>query len=245
MIDATDWMNRWDRQQAAYLPEREMWLGLVLDVVEALVGEPRRLVDLASGPGSIAVRAADRFPSVHAVAVDADPFLLELGRRAAGSGRISFRRADLLAPGWDTVLGAESVDVVCSATSLHYFSAEDFSELAAVLARRLRTGGVFVNLDTLELGAEVPRLSALAARLRDHAWDGATAHEDWQNWWAAAQAEPAFAELHTERDRLAIAPTEAAPVTLAEMTAALRSAGFAEVGVLRQVADKHLVVALR
>ncbi|MFC0624128.1 class I SAM-dependent methyltransferase [Kribbella deserti] len=251
------WMNRWDRQQTAYLPDRETALGLILDVVAVLVGEPTQLVDLASGPGSIALRAGARFPQARVTAVDADPFLLALGQ--AGAGRIAFQRADLLEPGWDVVLGSDRVDAVCSATSLHYFSAAEFAGLAEVLARRIRPDGVFVNLDTLRLGAEVPRLSELAASLRDHGWDGSppstpsaqggsaasSADEDWASWWAAARAEPAFAQLLAERDRLAIAPTEASPVTLPEMIESLRAAGFAEVGVLRQTADKHLVVAIR
>lgn len=254
-VDWAEWVERWDRQQGNYLPDRDAALGMVLDVVQGVVGEPGRLVDLASGPGSIAVRAVQRFGGTRAFAVDADPFLLALGREAAGSDRIGFRRANLLEAGWDDVLGDELVDAVCSATSLHYFSAGEFAELARVLARRIRPDGVFVNLDTLRLGVEVPRLSALAANLRDHSWDGSPAtreaaddevgREDWASWWAEARVEPAFAELFAERDRLAAAPTESAPVTLPEMTEALRSAGFAEVGVLGQTADKHLIVAIR
>ncbi|WP_328992831.1 SAM-dependent methyltransferase [Kribbella sp. NBC_01245] len=202
------WIERWDRQQGNYLPDRDAALGMVLDVVDRVVGEPGRLVDLASGPGSIAVRAVKRFGSTRALAVDA----------------------------------------VCSATSLHYFSAGEFAEVARMLARRIRPDGVFVNLDTLRLGGEVPRLSALAATLRDHSWDGSPLGDeadDWESWWADARAEPAFAELFAERDRLAVGPTDAAPVTLPEMTEALRLAGFAEVGVLDQTADKHLIVAIR
>lgn len=248
-VDWVGWVERWDRQQAGYLPGREEQFELMLDVVERVVGKPSRFLDLACGPGSIATRAAARFPDTRVLALDLDPFLLELGRRTADNARITFVEGDLRRSGWDDVIGAEPLDAVCSATALHYLDKARIDDVAEVLARRIRPGGVFVNVDTLRLGPDVvPRLDELAASLRQHFWDGSHASgiEDWRSWWDAARAEPAFADLLAERDRRLVGPDpDRPPVTLPGMTSALRAAGFAEVGVIAQTADKHTLTAIR
>nr|WP_237706748.1 class I SAM-dependent methyltransferase [Kribbella flavida] len=208
-IDWQGWLQRWDDQQAGYLPDREQQFALMLEIVERLVGAPARFVDLACGPGSISARALTRFPATEIVGVDLDPFLLEIARQAvapaaAGAARVRFAEADVRAPGWDAVLGDGPVDAVCSATALHWLDPSDLSSLAQTLAQRIRPGGVFLNADTMRLGpVEVPRLDALAVALRDEIWSTSHANgvEDWETWWNAAAAEPAFAELLAERER--------------------------------------------
>ena len=38
-VNWSDWLQRWDRQQRGYLPEREQRFEVMLDVVEALLPE--------------------------------------------------------------------------------------------------------------------------------------------------------------------------------------------------------------
>jgi SAM-dependent methyltransferase len=247
-VDWHAWQGRWDRQQAGYLPDREGQFALLLDVVERLIGAPARLVDLACGPGSIAARAGRAFPAAEVIGIDLDPFLLELARRTVASDRIRFAEADLREPGWDDVLGDAPIDAVCSATALHYLAPAKLSEVAEVLGRRMRPGGVFVNVDTMRLGpGERPRLDQLAVDLRQHIWDGSHADgiEDWASWWAAAREVPAFAGLVAERDRRLQDRWQGPAITLTDMHEAFRKAGFAETGILAQVADKHTFVAIR
>jgi hypothetical protein len=95
--------------------------------------------------------------------------------------------------------------------------------------------------------SEVPRLDALAVELRNQIWaeSHAAGVEDWQTWWDAAAAEPAFAELLAERDRRFADRAASREITLTDTLESFRKAGFTEVGVLGQVADKHLVAAIR
>src|SRR5271169_3004668 len=80
---AQAWIRRWDAQQQAYLPDREDRFTALIDAVEEAVGRPDPLVlDLGSGPGSLAVRLLDRMPQSGVIAVEADPLLLALGRAA-------------------------------------------------------------------------------------------------------------------------------------------------------------------
>jgi hypothetical protein len=77
--DWAAWLASRDRQQEHPLPDREEPFAVMFDVVEAVAGTPRRVLDLACAPGSITVRLLDRFPGAAAVLVDVDP-----GRTGAG-----------------------------------------------------------------------------------------------------------------------------------------------------------------
>jgi SAM-dependent methyltransferase len=247
-IDWAGWLQRWDDQQAGYLPDREEQFGLMLEIVERLSGTPARFVDLACGPGSISARATVRFPNADITGVDLDPFLLEIAKQAVASERVTFAEADLRAPGWDAVLGDQPVDAVCSATALHWLDPADLTALAQTLAQRITPGGVFLNADTMRLGpTEVPRLDALAVELRDRIWSTSHANgvEDWATWWETAAAEPAFADLLAEREARFKDRHTGRDITLTDTVEAFRKAGFAEVAVLGQVADKHLFAAIR
>lgn len=243
-----EWLQRWDDQQAGYLPDREQQFELMLEIVERLVGSPARFVDLACGPGSISARATAKFPAAEIVGVDLDPFLLELARQTTASDRVRFASADLRVPDWDAVLGEGEVDAVCSATALHWLDPADLDGVAQTLARRIRPGGVFLNADTLRLGPdEVPRLDALAVALRDEIWASSHAAgiEDWETWWDSAAAEPAFTELLAERETRFADRWNGRDITLTDSIQSFRKAGFTEVAVLGQVADKHLFAAIR
>lgn len=247
-VDWAGWLKRWDDQQAGYLPDREEQFSLMLEVVERLAGTPARFVDLACGPGSISARATAKFPTAEIIGVDLDPFLLEIARQAVASDRVRFADADLRTGGWDAALGDGPVDAVCSATALHWLDPTDLAAVAQTLARRIRPGGVFLNADTMRLGPdEVPRLDALAVALRDQIWaeSHAAGIEDWASWWEAAAAEPAFTELLRQREERFADRWKGRDITLTDAIEAFRKAGFTEVGVLAQTADKHLFAAIR
>ncbi len=55
---ADAWQESWDRQQEAYLPDREHRIATMLDAVEAVTPDGRpRVLDLAGGTGTISLRA--------------------------------------------------------------------------------------------------------------------------------------------------------------------------------------------
>ena len=85
---AQAWIDRWDAQQQAYLPDREERFTALIDAVEEAAGRPDPLIlDLGCGPGSLAVRLLDRLPQATVIAIDADPLLLALGRAASSPTR--------------------------------------------------------------------------------------------------------------------------------------------------------------
>src|SRR5262249_1034473 len=102
-FDWASWAGRWEAQQQHHIPRREQRFQVMLELVGELVGPaPATVLDLACGPGSISRRVLQRFPDAHVVALDADPFLLEIGRRTLGDagGRLQWIQADLRRPEW-------------------------------------------------------------------------------------------------------------------------------------------------
>src|SRR5260370_29232086 len=102
---AQDWIERWDRQQECYLPDREDRFTALIDAVEEGAGRPDPLVlDLGCGPGSLAVRLLGRLPAATLIAVDDDPVLLALGRAGQDVAGLTFPDVDLSAPRWSSAL---------------------------------------------------------------------------------------------------------------------------------------------
>ena len=242
------WVERWDRQQEYYMPDREQRFDVIGDVLAELVGRDDPLiVDLGVGPGTLSGRLLDRFPAARVVGVDADPLLLGLAAGVLDSGRFRAVRSDLRSDGWfDDLALDRAPDAFVSTTSLHWMNREPLRAMIATCARTLAPGGVLVDGDHLYEGEMGPRLDALGRALtaRRASRQGTAQAEDWAAWWAAVEQAPELAELvrdrnggfdHTIHDR----PTAHDYVTFA------REAGFAEAGVVWQYGDDRVVVAIR
>jgi SAM-dependent methyltransferase len=253
---ALDWIDRWDRQQEVYMPDREERFTALIDAVEASAGRPDPLVlDLGCGPGSLAVRLLARLPEATVVAVDADPVTLALGRAAhADLPGLRFVSLDLRAAGWVARLGLSAgrqVDAVVSTTALHWLSAAEVRDLYATLAGLLRPGGVFLDGDHFrEDQAASPVLDRLGRVLEEREAqrrypDGhAGRAEDWDQWWQSVAADPALAEAAAERARGHVHHGSEGS-QLATHTSALRAAGFAEVGTLWQRGASRVLCGVR
>jgi SAM-dependent methyltransferase len=247
--EARRWIDRWDAQQQAYLPEREDRFTAIIDAVEEIAGRPDPLVlDLGSGPGSLAVRLLRRLPQATVLAIDADPLTLTLGRSALGNvAGLEFRDLDLRTPGWSAGLRLDRApDAAVSTTALHWLPQAALAALYAELAGLLRPGGVLLNGDHLREDDTAPQLRrlerALIEREERRRFPGGHA-ESWTDWWAAAAADPALAALHAERAARAVeSEHHGSPAgRLSVHIAALRAAGFAEIGTLWQRGENRVL----
>jgi SAM-dependent methyltransferase len=89
------WQESWDRQQEAYLPDREQRFAAMLDAVDAVTdGAPPRLLDLAGGTGTISLRTLARFPGADVTVLDQDPALLAIARASLGTDQDARQAAD-------------------------------------------------------------------------------------------------------------------------------------------------------
>ncbi|HLJ36250.1 MAG TPA: class I SAM-dependent methyltransferase [Ktedonobacteraceae bacterium] len=246
-----EWMQRWDQQQSGYLPGRERRFTAMLDALESLLPERFVAVDLACGPGSISQRLLNRFPQARCVAVDFDPVLLLLGQNVLGDiqGRLHWVEADLRNDSWLTQLGEEQVDAVLSTTALHWLPSDSLVHLYHQLGKLVRPGGVVLNGDHFEFAPHMPTFRKLAEVTQERIDANASRQpsvEDWHTWWERLAREPGMNQLFAERERRFIDRTHSGEHTLAELhEAALRDAGFREVGVIWQHMDNRVVLGVR
>ena len=254
------WINRWDAQQQWYMPDREERFTALIDAVEAGTGRDDPLVlDLGCGPGSLAVRLLDRIPGARVIAIDSDPLLLTLGRAAYGGlPGLRFADQDLRASGWTGVLALDrAVDAAVSTTALHWLRAEALRGMYAQLATVLRPGGLLLDGDHLKEDETVaPTLARLGDALTERvaerftgagAGDGQRGgREDWKAWWQAATSDPELAGPAAERQQRRLSEDHhgSESVLLSEHVAALRAAGFAEIGTLWQYGDNRILCAV-
>jgi SAM-dependent methyltransferase len=253
---ARDWIERWDRQQEAYIARREARFTALADAVEAGTARPDPLVlDLGCGPGSLAVRLLARLPRATVIAADADPVTLALGQAAYGKiSGLRFADADLREAGWQNRLGLPAgrpVDAVVSTTALHWLDGPQLRALYTVLAGLLRPGGLFLDGDHLRRDeAASPALSALedALEAREIRRQSAGPAEDWERWWQSVSADEALAGAVAQRAERGLGASDhasAAGVRLDTHMAALRAAGFAEAGPVWQYGASRILCAVR
>ncbi len=223
-----DWMHRYDQQQSTYLPDREKRFTVMLDVLAMLLPEHFVALDLACGPGSMSQRLLSRFPQARSVAVDIDPILLLLGQQVLGDRE-------------------EHVDAVVSTTALHWLPAGSLVELYRQLGVLVRPGGVFLNGDGFGFAPHLPSFNTITehGHAQWAAQASAAEKEDWEAWWEALRREPGMEPFFAERARR-FSTKVRPPGTLVDVhQAALRNAGFHEVGVIWQHLDNRVVMAVR
>lgn len=225
---------------------------MMIGLLRELAGTTPAVLDLGSGPGSLARRVLDWLPGARVVAIDADPFLLELGRQAVGvrEGSIRWVEADLRSDSW--VEAAQTwgpVDAALPTTALHWLSPGEQADVLARLAGLIRLGGVFVNGDHLTFDQGQQRIAAAAKALQEEDTEGdAAVHpaETWIEWWQAVEEEPAFAAVIADRrSRWGGHPDYHSAGQALAMEAALKQAGFSEVGTIWQHFENRVLVAIR
>ncbi|MFK0256733.1 class I SAM-dependent methyltransferase [Streptomyces sp. NPDC090445] len=241
------WQDSWDRQQEAYMPDREERFRVMLDMLEALVGPTPRVLDLACGTGSITDRVLKRFPGATGTGVDLDPALLTIARgHFAGDGRVSFVAADLKDPGWTAALPHGTYDAVLTATALHWLHGPQLDALYRQLAPLVREGGVFMNADHMP-DASTPRINEADRAVRHAATDRARAAGalDWAEWWATAAADPLLAEPTRRRYEIYGEHADGDTPDVAWHARTLREAGFAEARAVWCSPSDSLVLGLK
>ncbi|HEY0533452.1 MAG TPA: class I SAM-dependent methyltransferase [Actinoplanes sp.] len=259
-INAVAWQESWDRQQEAFMPDREQRFAAMLDAVAATtVGRPPRLLDLAGGTGTISLRTLARFAGADVTVLDQDPVLLAIADTSLRDrvttadtdlgDRGTIVDADLGDPGWRAKLPREGFDAVLTATALHWLPAERVAALYGEVREVLRPGGIFVNADHMpEEG-----LPTLSVKLRDQARGvrearyATGAATSWPDWWELAAADEFLAPKAIERERIYPSARHNHEWTppVAWHVEALRAAGYTEAGVLWRGGTDAAVVGTR
>jgi trans-aconitate methyltransferase len=235
--------------EEAYVPDRELRIGALIDVVDAVAGSAPTVVDLACGTGTITRRLLDRLPETRSIPVDVDPVLLTVAAATfADDGRVRLVRADLRDRDWSVAVRGQRVDAVLTATALDWLREDVVSRVYRDLACLVREGGVVAHAEEMPL-VELPRLATAMATLehkrrsRTHVESAAT----WEAWWEQAAQDPALRAATAQRRAVFATdyPAEDFSPPAEWHIAALRKAGFAEVGVVWRSGTGAVVAAVR
>jgi len=248
LTDPAAWQESWDLQQAAFMPDREHRIAAMLDAVEAVADSPApRVLDLAGGTGSIALRALTRLPGAQVTLVDVDPVLLAIAE-ASLTGRATIVTADLRDPAWADGLPHSDYDAVLAATALHWLPADRLITLYGEIRAILRPDGLLVNADQMPdplLPGLTKRLLARADACRVARYASGAA-PTWPGWWERAAADPVLGPLVEARE--AIHPKGRSAEFLPPVAwhlDALRDAGFTEAGTLWRGGPDAAVAAIK
>lgn len=147
---------------------------------------PRRharcVLDLGCGDGRLVALVLQAQPTVErAVAVDRSaPMLTHDRQRFVGDARVEVRRWNLS----DDVTPLGTFDVVVSGFAIHHLEHDRKRELFAEIARQLRPGGAFLNLEVVASGSPRRHLEFLAAigRTADDPEDRLASVDDQITW---------------------------------------------------------------
>jgi SAM-dependent methyltransferase len=199
---------------------------------------------LARSPAACSVDSLRPAPSLWI----SDPVLLTIaGATFADDDRVRIVRADLRDPAWvDEV--PERVDVVVTATALHWLPQEAVRRVYRDVAHVVRPGGVIAHAEEMPL-VDQPRLGSglaeVARERRSH--QHADARVGWDAWWEKAARDPALRVATTERRAVFTTtyPTEEFSPPADWHIAALSEAGFTEVGVVWRSGAGAIVAAVR
>ena len=178
--------------------------------------------------------------------------MLALGRGALGTvdGRLRWVDVDLASPEWLDALGGTRVDAVLSSTALHWLPPESLTRVYHDLGRLLPPGGLLLNGDHLAFGPGLPTFAHLSDGALEQEWSDAAfaarGIETAEQWWAALSAEPGLEPLLAERTRRFAGKRRPDPRPDFDFhVAALRNAGFREVGTIWQVLSDRVLLAVR
>ena len=133
----------------------------VLRIIESLPN-PARILDLGCGNGELARQLAQHQQRGTYVGLDNSVELLKIAQLGAASGAVSnfeitFHQADLSAPGWDTILGEMTFDIICAFAVFHHIPGDSLRQsIIAQLATRLAPEGIFIHSEWQFLNS--PRL---------------------------------------------------------------------------------------
>jgi ubiquinone/menaquinone biosynthesis C-methylase UbiE len=142
---ARAWVSK-DQQRAL---EREAQFTAALNWLSVFLDGAVRVMDLGSGPGTLAGKLLAAFPEMQVVCLDGSEEMLAQAReRLAGCGqRASFIQADFGAEDWSSGVPRD-LDAVVSARAVHNLrKPKPIERVYRDLYELLRPGGLFMNIE--------------------------------------------------------------------------------------------------
>jgi SAM-dependent methyltransferase len=144
MADAREWADSAMRKR----PWREEFFQAIARELCLLNSSQLAVLELGSGPGFLALRILETFPTITYLALDFSPSMHLLAKKRLGSlaDRVQFLEADFKGSGWS--VGLPMFDAVFSVQAIHELRHKQHApSLYQIVRSLLRSGGVFLMCD--------------------------------------------------------------------------------------------------
>lgn len=133
----------YDAVTAFASPPNEAWLRCQL--IQHVIGQPRRILDLGCGTGSTTVLLKQTFPDAEVIGLDLSPYMLVMANQKARQRRIQIHWRQGLAEA--TTLDSSSFDLVAASMLFHEMPPKTSQAVLAEAFRLCKSGGQVVILD--------------------------------------------------------------------------------------------------
>jgi hypothetical protein len=144
-----DWVENYAQTITARRPERVDMFAHIVDQVQALKGDAPTVIELASGPGLLALALLEAVDSLHYVGVDYSQEMVRFSteKTAKYQDRCQFYCVDLRKDDWTEALPGD-VDAIVSNMALHDLDSLDFVKAVYKQSSQLlKPKGLFLNAE--------------------------------------------------------------------------------------------------
>lgn len=179
-VDWAEWDRRWSRMQAGHNPSRDEQIRAIYLLSGAADMAEPRVLDLGCGPGALARYFKAQQPNAKVMAVDVDPFLLEMFRQCAPEDGTVIVEEDLRQSEWIECC-AGTFDAAVSLTTLHWLSKDSQRRLCRRVRQALKPGGIFLAGDLYAIPDETMKPRLLTC---ERAAASGRPAESWEEYWA-------------------------------------------------------------
>lgn len=149
----------WVAKDARRAAEREAQFNAVNRWLAVFLNGSSQVMDLGSGPGTLAQKVLAAFPDVRVICLDGSEEMLRLGREnlAPFGNRTSFIQADFGDENWLSNL-PRNLDAVVSARAIHNLrELKPIERVYRQIFELLRLGGVFLNIERVNFSTPTLR----------------------------------------------------------------------------------------
>lgn len=204
--DFEEILRLWDLQQNYHVKYREERYSAMFELIEASSEGPYRILDLASGPGSLSIRFLEKYPDSETVMMDQDPVLLRISKENFKkiSGKHSWVTGDISQPSTFTPLAQDSFDAVMTTTALHWLSDDALLRVYGQSFRILKHSGIFLNGDLIHSKNDSEEFNQLEKKASEvHTdkveWESVP---DWDEFWRMISETPDLSEEWKSRNEV-------------------------------------------
>jgi len=157
--ESKDYSEQWAAKDKGRAAEREAQFQAAIKWLAVFLDGRGRVMDLGSGPGTLAKKMLEVFPEMQMICVDgAEPMLQMARKELAGFGdKVSFAQADFSQEGWSRGL-PHDLDGVVSARAIHNLrKLKPIEKVYQEVNGLLRPGGVFLNIERVNFSTRALR----------------------------------------------------------------------------------------